>query len=376
MYSVRIVAAIGLLASLAGGAQAQDLAIPLVKMEIDGNFSVEEGKPPAIDISGMGCVPLQGDIRTCLVINDENKAAQFATIGKDGIAVGGPIPLIGNKPDPKTFGSAPNETCNKVDDFADLDGEGVAYAAPFFYVVGSHGCGRTKNKFRESSFILARVRVDAQGRPVNPSGRLLEEKEFSSAVETTYRVSDLLKASPVVAGFFARDLEGANGLNIEGVAVDGDQIWFGLRGPVTPDTRKPEAKGDRAFIVGGSVADLFSKNPSGAAPTLKSFDLSGLGIRDLAMLPDKRLLVLAGAGHGEEVLFKLYVADPIKETVKPIGTLATVTGPGKKGKIATGKAEGVTLLDVTGGAASAVFLFDGIADGSPHLAKFAIPGPD
>jgi hypothetical protein len=376
MYLMRLVAAIGLLVSLAGAAKAQDPVIPLVKMKIDGSFAVEDGKPPAIDISGMGCVLPQGDKRACLVVNDENKAAQFAVIGKDAITVGAPVPLIGIKPGPDTFGSAPNETCNKVDDFADLDGEGVAYAAPFFYVVGSHGCGRTKNKFRESSFILARVKVDAQGRPVDPSGRLLAEKEFSSAVETTYRVSDLLKASPVVAGFFAKDLEGANGLNIEGVAVEGDQIWFGLRGPVTPDTRKPEAKGDRAFIVGGSVDGLFSKNPGGASPILKSFDLSGLGIRDLAMLPDKRLLVLAGAGHGEEVPFKLYVADPIKETVKPIGTLATVTGPGKKGKMTTGKAEGVTLLDVTGEAASAVILFDGIEDGLPHLAKFAIPRPD
>ena len=193
MYSVRIVAAIGLLASLAGGSQASEPVIPLAKMNVDGSFLGEEGKPPAIDISGMGCVPQQGDIRNCLVINDENKAAQFAVVRNNGIAIGGPISLIGDAPDPRTFGSAPNETCKKVDDFDNLDGEGVAYAAPFFYVVGSHGCGRSKGKFRLSSFILARVRVDAQGRPVDASGRLLGEKEFSSAVETTYRVTDWLR---------------------------------------------------------------------------------------------------------------------------------------------------------------------------------------
>ena len=72
------------------------------------------------------------------------------------------------------------------------------------------------------------------------------------------------------------------------------------------------------------------------------------------MLPDKRLLVLAGATHGPEVPFKLFVADPMRETAKPIGTLAGVTGPGDKMKTETGKAEGVTLLDVTGKSASAV----------------------
>ena len=247
MYSVRIVAAIGLLASLAGGAQATEPVIPLVKMNVDGSFLGEEGKPPAIDISGMGCVPLQGDIRNCLVINDENKAAQFAVIRNNGIAIGGPIPLIGDTPDPRTFGSAPNETCKRVDDFDNLDGEGVAYAAPFFYVVGSHGCGRSKGKFRLSSFILARVRVDAQGRPVDASGRLLGEKEFSSAVETTYRVTDWLKASAEVAGFFAKDLETEDGLNIEGVAVDGDQIWFGLRAPVKAQLTKAEPRGEESL---------------------------------------------------------------------------------------------------------------------------------
>ncbi len=42
----------------------------------------------------------------------------------------------------------------------------------------------------------------------------------------------------------------------------------------------------------------------------------------------------------------------------------------------TGKAEGVTLLEVAAGAAQAIILFDSLPNGAPHLAKFAIPVPD
>ena len=374
MYSVRIVAAIGLLASLAGGSQASEPVIPLAKMNVDGSFLGEEGKPPAIDISGMGCVPQQGDIRNCFVINDENKAAQFAVVRNNGIAIGGPIFLIGDAPDPRILGLRQMRRA-RTSTISTISTVKASLMRPRSSTSSVLTVWTQQGQIPPFIFILARVRVDAQGRPVDASGRLLGEKEFSSAVETTYRVTDWLKASAEVAGFFAKDLETEDGLNIEGIAVDGDQM---VRSAGTGQSRHAKAKrrGERAFIVGGSVAALFSKDPAAAGPSLKSFDLSNLGIRDLAMLPDKRLLVLAGATNGPEVPFKLFVADPMKETAKPIGTLAGVTGPGKKMKTDGGKAEGVTLLDVAGKSASAVILFDALVDGSPHLAKFAIPRPD
>src|SRR5262249_52054889 len=140
MFSVRMIAAISLLACLAGGAQAKDPVIALVAMKVDEakNFVGKKWQTAATDISGMACVPLQGDTRNCLVINDENKGAQFATIRNDRLAVGKFIPLIGDERDPKTLGSRP-KTCKEKGDFDNMDGEGVAYAEPFFYVVGSHG---------------------------------------------------------------------------------------------------------------------------------------------------------------------------------------------------------------------------------------------
>jgi uncharacterized protein DUF3616 len=349
-----------------GGAYAQQTSpIPLTRMTVQGAFAVSEGTT-AIDISGMACLP-EGAPRKCLLVNDENKNAQFAAIDDDRMVVGDVVPLIGSAADPRTLGRPPDETCEKSDDFKDLDGEGVAYAAPYFYVVGSHGCGRSSDKFRLSSFILARVRVDRQGQPVDNAGRPLARDKFAQAVETTYRVSDLLKRAGKAAEFFGEDLESSNGLNIEGVAVQGDTIWFGLRGPVRKDKT--------AYLVSGDIADLFKpgNKRSKAKPGVVPIELDGLGIRDLAPLPDKRLLVVAGAGHGPEVPFKLFIVDPAKETVTPIGPLAAVTQQ-VDGKMKTGKAEGVTVLETTGDKAQIVILFDGLPNGAPHLANVLIPG--
>jgi hypothetical protein len=151
----------------------------------------------------MACLP-EGAPRKCLLVNDENKNAQFATIDEDRMVVGDIVPLIGSAADPRRSDDHRTKTCEKSDDFKDLDGEGVAYAAPYFYVVGSHGCGRSSGKFRLSSFILARVRVDRQGQPVDNAGRPLARDKFAQAVETTYRVSDLLTAGRQGGGIFRR----------------------------------------------------------------------------------------------------------------------------------------------------------------------------
>jgi Protein of unknown function (DUF3616) len=188
---------------------------------------------------------------------------------------------------------------------------------------------------RISSFILARVRVAPQGRPADSDGNPLSSNKFNDAVETTYRVSDLLKRAGAAAEFFGNDLNSANGLNIEGIAADGEIIWFGLRAPI---------ESGNAFLVGGSSTDLFraGHTPSKATPTVIPINLDGLGIRDLAMLPDKRLLVLAGAAHGQEVTFKMFVIDTNSRTARLVGPLPQVKQL-VDGEVELGKAEAVTI---------------------------------
>lgn len=55
-----------------------------------------------------------------------------------------------------------------------------------------------------------------------------------------------------------------------------------------------------------------------------------------------------------------------------LARLPAVTGR-VKGETVTGKAEGVTVLDIAKDKAQIVILFDGLANGAPHLATITIP---
>jgi hypothetical protein len=136
----------------------------------------------ALNISGLACMSADAARSTCLVIDDQGRFAQVATIGKETVTAGARLPLVGRKPSKDTIGRPPAQVgCSGgIHKFKDLDGEAVAYASPFFYVVGSHGCSRNSNKFRSSAFILARISESALA---NSSVDL----SSSVSVETSYR---------------------------------------------------------------------------------------------------------------------------------------------------------------------------------------------
>jgi hypothetical protein len=335
------------------GANAQTApAITLTPMKMAGEFLGKKKNKTAADLSGISCIAPNGASRICLAVNDENKNAQFVTIEANQMTVGHPVTLIGDDPDVEhTLGSPPTKVgCSAgPGDFSEMDGEGVAFSAPYFYVVGSHGCSRKKNEFRLSSFILSRIRVDDAGKPA-----------AKDAVQNTFRVSDVLRSAGEASKSFGMDLTTAAGLNIEGIAVDGDRIWFGLRAPV---------KDSGAFLVEASLKDLFEAGhaPSKAAPIAPiSIALGKLGIRDLAVLPDKRLLILAG-DEDPGVPFRIFIFNPADGTKDERGTLPAVTAK-VEGKEETGKAEAITVLDMDANNIRAVVLFDELPDGAAQIA--------
>jgi len=341
------IAAVLILIGCPIGHQCLASKIELKPLNVSGDFEGRDNKV-AVDISGISCMPPDGNMRTCLLVNDENRTAQFATFDdtKNELKVGQTVKLIGKHPSPETLGRSPEPTCGKDDGFKDLDGEGVTYAGSYFYVVGSHGCSRKKNEFHLSSFILARVGSDP-----------------GHQVTTTYRVSDLLKKSDKVSPFFGKDLdETENGLNIEGIAAVGDTLWVGLRAPVSSD--------NDAYLVYGRISELFHTGQTQTVTSVKTvgIDLDGRGIRDLAALPDGRILMLAGPAQSQDMSFKLYIADPATKAKAELGTLERVTKDGT-----VGKAEGLTVLDVTGNRAKFLVVFDALENGDPHLGEAELP---
>jgi hypothetical protein len=245
-------------------------------------------------------------------------------------------------------------------EFKDFDGEAVAYAAPYFYVIGSHGCGRKHGAFHPSSFILARIRVDSQGRPVDAQGRQVSEAASGDAVETTYRISDLLQHPSAVSPFFGKRLEEVyNGLNIEGLAVVGDKLFVGLRAPSVEG---------KAYIVGASLIDLFAPGnaPAAGKPEVIAIQLgpktSRMGIRDLAPYKD-RLLVLAGpAQHQSDVSYSLFIVEPrrgVRPT--PIAAIPDVIEDSKRLS-----AESLTILNAQDDELRILIMFDGPKNGEPR----------
>ncbi|AIQ93198.1 DUF3616 domain-containing protein [Methylobacterium oryzae] len=319
----------------------------------------DENEPEGV--SGIACRPATGLGRTCLLINDESQAAQVVQI-KDGVIIPGEtIPIVGDAPSTETLGRAPRVTsCPKKDagGFDESDGEGVAFSDPYFYVVGSHGCSRKKGKFKLSSFLVARIRMDAQDVP--------DGKKYS--LETSYRLSDYLQRAPRVGRFFGTQLQNseasdddANGLNVEGIAVRGDTMYVGLRAPVDRDAGE-------AFLLRVSVSALFDKTsgkehaPSEAVPDVIPLRLGrNVGIRDLTFMPDDRLLVLGGPAQEQSVPYGLYAVEPSTGAVSASWRIPPLVGALKKGK-----AEALTML----GPGRVLIMFDALANGGAREYSF------
>ena len=336
--------------------------VPVQIYEVQKPFLDDNGT--AKDLSGAACLP-PGAVRRlhCLAINDEGRAAQLFTVDGGHIEAGLMVPIIGEKPSTKTLGAKPSKGCCPEGDgkFKELDGEGVAYAPPYFYIAGSHGCSRHSSKFRLSSFILARIPVDGSGNPIKQAESPSNEEVSSSEKETTYRLADALRAAPNVGPFFLTDLNTANGLNVEGIAVLFDRVVVGLRAPSIDD---------RAFLVSARVDDLFAhgNEPLAVMPQVIPIHLGqNVGVRDLAPLPNGQLLVLAGPAQEQpEIPYSLFTVDPkVGGEVKRIATLTDVVDDDGE----RAKAEAVTVLDPDD--LRLLVFFDGLENGGPR--EYAVP---
>jgi hypothetical protein len=106
-----------------------------------------------------------------------------------------------------------------------------------------------------------------------------------------------------------------NGFDIEGLAVRGERVFLGLRGPVV---------GSQAFVVElrlkATRKGRLKPQPfeDGERYRLHALDLGGLGIRDMALCGD-RLLILAGATMNFEGPQAIYVLDALPEDGGPPG---------------------------------------------------------
>jgi hypothetical protein len=291
-----------------------------------------------------------------------------------------------------------------LDDGADLeeiDVEGLDYHDGYLWLVGSHSLKRTKPKLKDGAkqaqaqiaevrpdgnrYLLARIPlVERDGTYALTKKDQRKGKEWTAAqLHGNHKGNDLTKAlrEDEHLGAFLGIPGKDNGFDIEGLAVAGDRLFLGLRGPVLRGWAvilEVELKEDdeKPYFL-----KLKPIGPKDRRYRKHFLHLGGLGIRDLCV-QGADLLILAGPTmdlDGPVTIFRwLNGTDPKGERVVPAGELERVLDvPYGQG---VDHAEGMTLFSPDGGAArSLLVVYDAASktrqSGSSTVAADVFPLP-
>jgi hypothetical protein len=181
-----------------------------------------------------------------------------------------------------------------ADEEADL--EGMAVSDGWLWVVGSHGLKRKNVRgdrdHSENAKRLAKVTLDGNRRllarlPIEPDAggqpclvREAKDGRRAARLKGDAQVNDLTRALAVDPHFgpFMAIPGKDNGFDIEGLAVDGNRLLIGLRGPVL---RGWSALLEIAVETRGDQLRMVPLDESGALLRKHFMQLDGLGVRDL-----------------------------------------------------------------------------------------------
>lgn len=330
---VLTLSALALLMACSG---ASEEPMPLIAgITVSGHFG-EDGEPSE-DMSGIACDWQGSSAETrCLAIEDEGADAQWASFDGNILSAGSRFSL-GMLDTP--LGSPPRGICSQADlANPELDGEAAAFDDGVFYVTGSHGCSRNSDELRPAGFLVAQIIPDEPG---------LQISAGTVAITQSHRLSGLLQRELRLAPYFGASLQHANGLNVEGLAVQGGSMVFGLRAPVIDG---------EAFLFQTSVTAMFSRDIAGPGQLVGIRLGDHAGVRDLAFLPDGRLLILSGPAQDQQVPYRIHLRDEDGS----VRTLTAVNAPGEA------KAEAIVIVGIEGSRVSLLILFDSAADGAPQ----------
>jgi hypothetical protein len=134
------------------------------------------------------------------------------TLKDSGLVAGDPIQLVEDSFKSKAL---------------ELDGEGVAYADGFYYVIGSHGHPRdSEQRFKprkHAAQLKARIKATSQIIRISAS-----RDGNTPEIQSNNKLRDILAAEATLGPFVDKRLEN-NGLTIEGIAVRNGRLFAGFR---------------------------------------------------------------------------------------------------------------------------------------------------
>ena len=355
---------------VAFGAQAlAQTAPPLVQPEagfwdsgVGFDFGLSKKKQLKVrqSVSGIACNLNASQQRVCLLAFDEGTQARYAVLGQQALLV-----------DAEPVALRPTQD--------ELDAESAATDGHYFYVAGSHSAKRSSCASNPASRHVIRFRLDPKtGRGLRtPEGALVGYGDSG-------KLWPLMQAVPELAPYVGEEkclgsesppgaptLAGQQGVNIEGMAVRGGQLYFGFRGPVIDGV---------ARILKVDAEALF--NPQAGplpASTLTRLTLGAQrGIRDMVTVKDGFLL-LAGPDDSpvsQTLDWRLFWWDgqpaPAGGVVQP-KALATLDVSAVKLRSCDKelKPEAITVLKETPQSYQVLVLSDGMCDGGPLV--FNVP---
>jgi hypothetical protein len=246
----------------------------------------------------------------------------------------------------------------------EIDMEALAADGNTLYVLGSHSLtrrkirksfSRMKNREQLGEIAIEAARDNLFRFDVDP-----KTGKPSSAIESV-NLRPLLVAHPVL-GLFVNAPGKENGVDFEGLAVAGDRVYLGLRGPVLRGNYVPVLS--MAFDDVALCSDRFDALPEKCH--LLYVNLAGRGIRSLHSVANG-FLILAGPVNDGDFSYQLYFWDGA-DCVPDKGVSGCQLQ--QLGEVPRGPrtgAEGLAVLDDSDYSWRILVVYDGVDGGAPAL---------
>lgn len=287
----------------------------------------------AENISGAACAFVNDKGSSCLLIGDEKRYARFFALEGDALVPGKQLFLLPNA----------YKDGQQTREFDETDAEGIAFSNGMYFLTGSHGLNKSGD-LQDSRYFIYRVSVNPDTGLVADFG---SKKKPSAQVERSANLRAIIHNDPQLSKYEGETPD-KDGVNIEGIAVAGDTLYLGFRGPLLKET---------AVIASLSLSDAFD-NPKA---NLNRYPVNlgdGQGVRDIAAAGDG-FLILSG---------------PERDTAGTAGVC--FWKPGSDAKLcreitkagpADSKPEALTVLETTDDHYKVLIMSDGVSNGAPAV---------
>ncbi len=251
--------------------------------------------------------------------------------------------------------------CEDTKQEIDIEGMSISDENTLF-VIGSHSLKRLKvkddktycqNRERMTKVIsedrrntIFRLKVDCKTGEENKKKRKI------------IRIKEIIENDSIL-GIFTKIPSKENGVDIEGIASEGDTLYIGFRGPVLRENYVP-------VMVIEDIEDASDYE-------LRFVNLRGNGIRAITKVKNGFLIIAGpvGDGFGAYELYFWNGVDCIPGTDKvekvaliPLGEIPTPDNA---------KAEGITVIEETNDDYKFIIIYDSLKNGQPTLFQLKKP---